>query len=47
MRAFPHAGIYHLQACGSFQRTKAKRWFRTEADAIAAGFRKAYTCGWW
>jgi endonuclease YncB( thermonuclease family) len=47
MRAFPYTGIYHLQACGSFQRTKAKRWFRTEADAIAAGFRKAYTCGWW
>ena len=46
-RAFPYAGIYHLQACGSYGRTKAKRWFRTEADAIAAGFRKAYTCGWW
>lgn len=46
-RAFPHKGIYHLQSCGSYGRTKAKRWFRTEADAIAAGFRKAYTCGWW
>jgi endonuclease YncB( thermonuclease family) len=47
VRAFPNTGIYHLQACGSYGRTKAKRWFRTEADAIAAGFRKAYTCGWW
>jgi len=47
VRAFPHKGIYHLQSCGSYGRTKAKRWFRTEADAIAAGFRKAYTCGWW
>jgi len=47
LRAFPHKGIYHLQSCGSYRRTKAKRWFRTEADAIAAGFRKAYTCGWW
>lgn len=47
LRAFPHKGIYHLQSCGSYRRTKAKRWFRTEADAVAAGFRKAYTCGWW
>jgi endonuclease YncB( thermonuclease family) len=47
LRAFPHKGIYHLQSCGSYRRTKAKRWFRTEADAIAAGFRKAYTCAWW
>jgi endonuclease YncB( thermonuclease family) len=47
LRAFPHKGIYHLQSCGSYGRTKAKRWFRTEADAVAAGFRKAYTCGWW
>ena len=46
-RAFPNKGIYHLQSCGSYRRAKAKRWFRTEADAIAAGFRKAYTCGWW
>jgi endonuclease YncB( thermonuclease family) len=47
LRAFPHKGIYHLPSCGSYARTKAKRWFRTEADAVAAGFRKAYTCGWW
>ena len=47
LRAFPHKGIYHLPSCGSYRRTKAKRWFRTETDALAAGFRKAYTCGWW
>jgi endonuclease YncB( thermonuclease family) len=47
LRALPYNGIYHLPACGSFQRTKAKRWFRTEEDALAAGFRKSYTCGWW
>jgi endonuclease YncB( thermonuclease family) len=47
VRAFPYRGIYHLQGCGSYRRTKAKRWFKTEADAISAGFRKAYTCGWW
>jgi endonuclease YncB( thermonuclease family) len=46
-RAWPSAGIYHLPTCGSYWRTKAKRWFCLEEDALAAGFRKAYTCGWW
>jgi endonuclease YncB( thermonuclease family) len=47
-RAWPsNLGIYHLPDCGSYRRTKAKRWFCSEEDAIAAGFRKAYTCGWW
>ena len=46
-RAWPSKGIYHLPECGSYRRTKAKRWFCTEDDALAAGFRKAYTCGWW
>jgi endonuclease YncB( thermonuclease family) len=46
-RAWPSAGIYHLPACGSYRRTQAKRWFCSEAEALAAGFRKAYTCGWW
>ena len=41
------SGIYHLPACGSYRRTKAKRWFCSEEEALAAGFRKAYTCGWW
>jgi endonuclease YncB( thermonuclease family) len=47
LRAWPYAGIYHLHGCGSYRRTKAKRWFCSEEDALAAGFRKSYTCGWW
>lgn len=47
IRAWPSAGIYHLPGCGSYRRTRAKRWFCSEDDALAAGFRKAYTCGWW
>jgi endonuclease YncB( thermonuclease family) len=47
LRAWPYQGIYHAQNCGSYRRTKAKRWFRTEADAIAASFRRSHTCGWW
>jgi endonuclease YncB( thermonuclease family) len=41
-----HRGIYHLEGCGSYQRTKnPNRWFCSEDDAKAAGFRKAFTCG--
>jgi endonuclease YncB( thermonuclease family) len=47
LRAWPSQGIYHLPSCGSYGRTKAKRWFCSEEDALAAGFRKSYTCGWW
>ena len=47
MRAWPYRGIYHLPGCGSYRRTKAKRWFCSEEEALAARFRKAYTCGWW
>jgi endonuclease YncB( thermonuclease family) len=47
LRAYPSRGIYHLQACGSYRRAKAKRWFCSEEDALAAGFRRSYTCGWW
>jgi endonuclease YncB( thermonuclease family) len=40
-----HRGIYHLESCGSYQRTKKpERWFCSEEDAQAAGFRKALTC---
>jgi endonuclease YncB( thermonuclease family) len=40
-----HRGIYHLESCGSYRRTKkADRWFCSEEDAQAAGFRKALTC---
>jgi endonuclease YncB( thermonuclease family) len=47
LRAWPYAGIYHLPSCGSYRRTRAKRWFCSEEAAVEAGFRKAYTCGWW
>lgn len=47
LRAWPSAGIYHWPICGSYGRTKAKRWFCSEEEALAAGFRKSYTCGWW
>jgi hypothetical protein len=40
-----HRGIYHLEGCGSYQRTKKPdRWFCSEDDAQAAGFRNAFTC---
>jgi endonuclease YncB( thermonuclease family) len=39
-------GIYHLQACRRSYPglTKPDRWFCSEEDAQAAGFRKAYNC---
>jgi endonuclease YncB( thermonuclease family) len=38
-------GIYHLQACRGYPTlTKPDRWFCSEEDAQAAGFRKAYNC---
>jgi endonuclease YncB( thermonuclease family) len=38
-------GIYHLQGCRSYPAlTKPDRWFCSEDDAHAAGFRKAYNC---
>jgi endonuclease YncB( thermonuclease family) len=40
-----HRGIYHLPGCGSYRRTQSPdRWFCSEGDAIAAGFRLSYTC---
>jgi endonuclease YncB( thermonuclease family) len=40
-----HIGIYHMQACRSYAPvTKPDRWFCSEEDAKAAGFRKAYNC---
>jgi endonuclease YncB( thermonuclease family) len=44
-RVTGNVGIYHLQACRSYAPlTKPDRWFCTEEDARAAGFRKAYNC---
>jgi endonuclease YncB( thermonuclease family) len=38
-------GIYHLQSCRSYPGlTKPDRWFCSEEDAQAAGFRRAYNC---
>lgn len=38
-------GIYHLRGCPSYPAlSKPDRWFCSEDDAQAAGFRKAYNC---
>jgi endonuclease YncB( thermonuclease family) len=38
-------GIYHLQVCRSYPAlTRPDRWFCSEDDAKASGFRKAYNC---
>lgn len=38
-------GIYHLKSCRSYARTTpVHRWFCSEEEAQAAGFRKSYTC---
>ena len=40
-----NVGIYHLQGCLSYAGlTKPDRWFCSEDDAKAAGFRRAYNC---
>ena len=45
LRAFPFRGIYHVPGCGSYRRTtKPDRWFCSEEDAWAAGFRGSFTC---
>ncbi len=38
-------GIYHLRGCPSYPAiTEPERWFCSEDDAQAAGFRKAFNC---
>ena len=40
-----NVGIYHLQGCRSYAGlTRPDRWFCSEDDALAAGFRRAYNC---
>jgi hypothetical protein len=40
-----NVGIYHLQGCRSYpDLIKPDRWFCSEDDAQAAGFRRAYNC---
>lgn len=41
--------IYHVTGCGSYDKTaidesKGERWFCTEEEAVAAGWRKAKNC---
>jgi endonuclease YncB( thermonuclease family) len=44
-RVTGNVGIYHMQGCRSYAgTTKPERWFCSEDDAQAAGFRKAYNC---
>ena len=44
-RVTGNIGIYHLQACRSYPGlTEPDRWFCSEEDAQAAGFRRAYNC---
>jgi endonuclease YncB( thermonuclease family) len=44
-RVTGHVGIYHLQGCRSYPAlTRPDRWFCSEDDAQAEGFRRAYNC---
>jgi endonuclease YncB( thermonuclease family) len=44
-RVTGNIGIYHLRGCPSYPAiTRPDRWFCSEDDAQAAGFRKAYNC---
>jgi endonuclease YncB( thermonuclease family) len=44
-RVTGNVGVYHLQGCRSYPAlTKPDRWFCSEEDAQAAGFRRAYNC---
>jgi endonuclease YncB( thermonuclease family) len=44
-RVTGHVGVYHLQGCRSYPAlTRPDRWFCSEDDARAAGFRRAYNC---
>jgi len=44
-RVTGNVGVYHLQACRSYPGlTQPDRWFCSEEDAQAAGFRRAYNC---
>jgi len=44
-RVTGNIGIYHLRGCPSYAGlTGPDRWFCSEDDAKAAGFRAAYNC---
>jgi len=45
-RVTGHVGVYHVRGCRSYAAlSRPNRWFCSEDDARAAGFRKAYNCG--
>ena len=46
VRGNPSSQVYHLPRCPGYPRLSAKNAvkFRSEADAVAAGFRKAKNC---
>ena len=41
-----NSGIYHVPGCREYNRVAERNrvYFRTEAEAAAAGFRKAQNC---
>jgi endonuclease YncB( thermonuclease family) len=39
-----HRGVYHTPECGNYHEASPNRWFCSEEEATAAGFRKALTC---
>ena len=43
-RVTGNLGIYHLQGCRSYPGLKQDRWFCSEEQAQADGFRRAYNC---
>lgn len=44
-RVTGNVGVYHLRGCRSYPGlTRPDRWFCSEPDAQAAGFRRAYNC---
>lgn len=44
-RVTGNVGVYHLQGCRSYPAlTKPNRWFCSEEDAQAEGFRRAFNC---
>jgi endonuclease YncB( thermonuclease family) len=44
-RVTGHVGIYHIPACQNYaMQPPPDRWFCSEDDARAAGYRKAYNC---
>lgn len=44
-RVTGNVGVYHLQGCRSYASlAKPERWFCSEDDAKAAGFRRAFNC---